>query len=535
MTNQVFGIDLGTTYSAIAYINDFGNAEVLRNREGDETTPSVVFFESETNFVVGKEAKNAILVNQDATVSLIKRHMGTAFTQQFFGTAFGPEGISAIILKDLVDYAKEASGVDTDKVVITVPAYFGLAEKEATRQAGVAAGLDVVGIVTEPVAAALSVGITGEETRTLFVYDLGGGTFDCTVMRVSPGVIEVIGIDGNRLLGGADWDARLFALLNEKFIAQAGLDDDPTTDEDFAQDLMTKVEETKKTLSSRERTSVTLRFGDTLEKVEVTRAEFEEATRTLVDQTLEIARRALDTAREKQPGLEIDDVLLVGGSSRMPVIEKSLQNELGWTLRKTELDLAVAKGAAIYGNAGLAFAETIASGDSSADDLGTDEKKFLLGTSTVEIRNVLSRSLGVQFVRRDPAAPNGWTPYVDFSAHGNDSLPLDAVFQGSTVSDGTTELEIHIFEQNSPVENEAPSENREVTPPEGAVLRNLPHLSADSTIEFELHIDAEGHATLTAYEPTSAQRIEMHVSLAVLQDEDVQQLKQTIAGMTRSA
>src|SRR5918997_3461447 len=158
MSAPVFGIDLGTTYSAIAYINDYGRPEVIRNAEGDETTPSVVFFERDSHYVVGKEAKNGALVYRDQTVSLIKRHMGTQLELEFFGTRFHPETISGVILKDLVTHAREATGVDTRDVVITVPAYFGLAEREATRQAGEIAGLNVVGIITEPVAAALSAG-----------------------------------------------------------------------------------------------------------------------------------------------------------------------------------------------------------------------------------------------------------------------------------------------------------------------------------------------------------------------------------------
>jgi molecular chaperone DnaK (HSP70) len=538
MADQVFGIDLGTTYSAIAHINDFDQPEVIRNREGEETTPSVVYFESETNFVVGKEAKNEILLNPDSTVALIKRHMGTTFSRDFFGKEYHPETISALILKDLVDYARENTGVDTNKVVITVPAYFGLAEKEATRQAGEIAGLEVVGIVTEPVAAALSVGITGEQEKILFVYDLGGGTFDCTVMRLAPGKIEVIVIDGDRVLGGADWDAKLFELLNAKFMAQAGLTDDPTADEDFAQKLMTMVEETKKTLSRKDRTTLTLSHGDANERVEVTRAEFEEATRTLVDLTIEIVKRTMAAAQEKYPGLTPDDVLLVGGSGRMPMIEASLQTEMGWTLHKTELDLAVAKGAAIYGQGTVAFEEVAegsgaAAGSRDAAPAGDGEKHLILGGSTVEVQNVLSRSLGVQLVRENSATPGGWDNYVGFLAHANDSLPLDTTMEAATASHGTTELGIHIFEQSSVVEDETLASNREVTPDEGAVLGNLPSLAAGSPVHFDLHIGAEGQSVITAFEPSTNQRVRIAVSLSVMQAADVAAAKQLVSGMIR--
>lgn len=532
MSDQVFGIDLGTTYSAIAYINDFGQPEVIKNGEGDETTPSVVFFENETNFVVGKEAKNGIRMNSDTTVDLIKRHMGSDFSLDFHGQTFRPETISALILKDLVDYAREHTGIDTNKVVVTVPAYFGLAEKEATRQAGQIAGLNVIGIVTEPVAAALSVGVTGEQTKTVFVYDLGGGTFDCTIMELSPGAVEVIVIDGNRVLGGADWDAKLFELINAKFIEQARLDDDPTADEDFAQDLMTKVEDTKKTLSKRDRAKVTLSFGDAREQVEISRSDFEEATRVLVDQTLEIVRRTYAAAQAKKPGLTLDEVLLVGGSSRMPMIEASLENEMGWTLHKTELDLAVAKGAAVYGSGDVAPEEAPTLGETPADG-GAPNRPRLPGESSasVAVRNVLSRSLGVKFGRENPSFPGGWEPYIGFLAHANDSLPLDAEVEAATAGAGATQISIHIFEQASGVEDEALSANREVTPETGAVFTGLPQLPADSPILFTLHIDSEGNAQLSAFEPSTGQRLQMDVKLSVMQQEDVEAATAIVSGM----
>jgi molecular chaperone DnaK len=539
MADQVFGIDLGTTYSAIAYINDVGQAEVIKNRETEDTTPSVVYFESETNFVVGKEAKNEMLPHQAETVALAKRHMGTDFSQDIRGKTYRPETVSALILRDLVDYAREATGIESNKVVITVPAYFGLSEKEATRQAGEIAGLDVIGIVTEPVAAALSVGITGEEAKTLFVYDLGGGTFDCTIMQLSPGKVDVIVIDGHRMLGGADWDAELGKLINDKFIAQMNLDHDPTEDEDFAQRLLTKVEELKKALSRKDRANVILSFGGVDEKVEISRAEFEEATRVLVDRTLEIVRRTLDSAQKKCPGLVLDEILLVGGSSRMPMIEASLEVEMGWTLRKTDRDLAVAKGAAVYGQGTIRFEElvdqvivetTAASDAPQAPSTGTIADRY---GNTVEISNVLSRSLGVLYVYdNQPPHPNG-EEYVYFSAHAGDSLPLQVEFQAATRGQVTTELQIHIFEQSSELEDSSPTANREITSEQGAVLRDLPNLPAGSPIEFILAIDSEGAATLSAYEPTTAQRIQMPARLSVMQKEDVAAAKAEIATMSR--
>ncbi|WP_105034922.1 Hsp70 family protein [Cryobacterium aureum] len=547
---QVFGIDLGTTYSVIAFINDFGQAEVIRNREGEETTPSVVYFESATSFVVGKEAKNEIVAHHDATVSLIKRSMGTDFPLQFFGTEFRPESISALILKDLVEFAQQATGIDTNKVAITVPAYFGRGETAATRQAAEIAGLEVVGIITEPVAAALSVGVTGDKAETLFVYDLGGGTFDCTVLEFSPGtgdssgatsgtVMEVLAIDGHRSLGGADWDQRLFELVKAKFIAQAGLgDEDPTEDEDFVQKLTNEVEDLKKSLSRKEKAGASLRYGDVALKVEVTRAEFETATRTLVDQTLDIVRRTLATAQQKRPDLKLEEVLLVGGSSKMPMIQASLENEMGWSLRKTDLDLAVAKGAAIYGQ-GISLRPPTPTPVGGTDDTGTEERKLapdviIFNGEELEIRNALSRSLGLRWVRESAAVPGEWEHFIGFVAHQQESLPLRRPFTGFAAQDNTTNLTIRIYEQISGVEDENPKSNTEVTPTSGATLTNLPNLPAHSAIEFELSISSQGEAQLSAFEPISNQRIDLPITLSVMQAADVAKAKQAVEGMVRA-
>jgi len=529
VNDKVFGIDLGTTYSAIAFINENNQPEVIRNREGDETTPSVVYFENASNFVVGKEAKNEILLSPDTTMMLIKRHMGTNISFNYHGTQHGPESISAIILKDLVDYAREATGIESNKVVITVPAYFGIAEKQATRQAGEIAGLDVVGIVEEPVAAALSVGIRPGEARTVLVYDLGGGTFDCTIMEISESHVDVIVVDGKRELGGADWDARLFDLVRDRFVAQAGLAEDPAADQDFAQKLSMQVEDLKKSLSRRESASVTLSYGAALEKVEVRRAEFEEATRSLVDETIEIVRRTLASGQEKRQGLRPTEILLVGGSSRMPMVEAALQAAFGWTLRKTDLDLAVAKGAAVYGFDPLPPVQR--GEDSQPGNQGTPATRQLPSGKAVTISSVLSRSLGLRYVRSTASGPE---EYVGFEAHANDSLPLRQQFDAYTNSEGQTSVAIHIYEQAGEVEHEAVESNREVTPDgPGAVLTGLSPLPKGSAIQFELEITAEGVATLSALEPVTGKRIRVKILLSVMQKEDVDRAKGVVARLTR--
>lgn len=206
----VYGIDLGTTYSCIASIDDVGRPAVQRNLEGTDTTPSVVFFESGENVVVGQTAKDTAVLEPDNVVSLIKRDMGRDVTRPIHGIDFTPEEVSAFILLKLATDARTTTGEETRDVVITVPAYFGVAERDATRKAGRIAGLNVIDIVSEPIAAAITYGVLNPESdRTILVYDLGGGTFDTTVIALREGHIEVVCTDGDHELGGADWDARL--------------------------------------------------------------------------------------------------------------------------------------------------------------------------------------------------------------------------------------------------------------------------------------------------------------------------------------
>ncbi|MBX6388713.1 MAG: Hsp70 family protein [Frankia sp.] len=525
MTDSVYGIDLGTTYSVIARINDLGQAEVLLNNESSPTTPSVVYFESDSNVVVGAEAKRSRLRDPENTCALIKRHMGTVHPLEYRGQTHTPESISALILKELVAIANNETGEGVRRVVITVPAYFGIQEREATRQAGEIAGLDVVGIVTEPVAAALSLRITGEQPETLLVYDLGGGTFDTTVIRAESGRIEVVAIDGNKTLGGADWDEALADLITRKFAEQAGLgDDDPRLDEEFEAELLGQAEDTKKSLTRKEKATVRCRYRDRDEQVTVTRAEFEEATRHLVAQTIDISRRVVATAQRKRAGLTVDRVLLVGGSSNMPMIEAALREELGWNPTKTQFDLAVAKGAAIYAQA--AVDEVISpDGDEPQVAANAQEKYYLGGAKSLTLTNVLSRGLGVEFVRPE----NHDEAYVSFIMHANDPIPnRSEKVLARTVADGQTSVLVVLYEQKGEVESADPADNTRL---EDNRLP-IPSLPEGSPIELTLEVTAEGLARLTAYDPTGGRSIDVEAQISVMKQEDVERAKSLVSGIS---
>lgn len=530
MSSSVYGIDLGTTYSAIARISDLGAAEIIPNFEGDQTTPSVVFFESPGSAIVGAEAKRSAIQEPENAAMLIKRHMGTEYPQIFQGETYTPEAISALILKELVTAANKESGGEASTVVITVPAYFGVQEREATRQAGTIAGLEVVGIVTEPVAAALSIGLKGESAETIMVYDLGGGTFDTTIMALEAGKVRVIAVDGNRQLGGADWDAALVDLIVEKFMAEVDLDgEDPRHDEEFFLDIRLAAEETKKSLTKRESATVKCDFQGKKANITVTRQEFEEATKHLIAQTIEICRRTLEIGESKEPGLSVDRVLLVGGSSRMPMVRESLKRELGWDAQDTDFDLAVAKGAAIYGQAAVEEVLIVEGQSEEAAEAIAENaapKYYLAGAGALSITNVLSRGVGIEFSRNGDPDDN----YIQFFAHSNDEIPMapDPITAGTLVANQRS-VSLKLYEQGGERESEAVADNRlmkeaSLTLPEG--------LPKGAPVELQMHISGEGLVTLTATDPATGSSVTMEAMVSVLSEEDVAAETAKVSGIT---
>ena len=538
MSDKVYGIDLGTTYSAVALVNDDGMPEIVKNFVGEDTTPSVVFFDEDGTVVIGSQAKQTQVSDPENACSLIKRHMGEEFPLEFRGQEYTPESISALILKELVSDANSQNNLDISKVVITVPAYFGTQERQATKQAGEIAGLEVVGIIPEPVAAAISLCARQEQEQTLLIFDLGGGTFDTSILKSCAGQVEVVAIDGNRLLGGADWDQCLEDIFLDRFKEQAGLDDDndPSFDEDFMTELRVEVEDAKKTLTQRASANILLRYQDKKEHVKVTREEFEEATSHLVAQTIEITRRVIETAQNKFPGLTVDRYLLVGGSSRMPMIRTTLA-EAGFNAENTDFDLSVAKGAAIFGQGELpdpGFAEigAGATGNTSAD-FGDSKPMFGIGPGRTVVTNVLSRGLGVRLVRENDKGE--FEEYVNFLAHANETLPLVASLTGGIVEDGQSSVEVSLFEQGGEVESEDTRDNKAMISGPSTTIEGLPPMRRGDPIEVTLEVSEEGVATLLVVEPTTGRSFKAEAAVSVLSQEDVKKARKQIAQiMTRS-
>lgn len=348
--SKIIGIDLGTTNSAVAVLEG-GEAKIIPNPEGARTTPSVVGFKNGER-QVGEVAKRAAITNPN-TISSIKRHMGTNYKETIEGKDYSPQEISAIILQYLKSYAEDYLGETVDKAVITVPAYFNDAQRQATKDAGKIAGLEVERIINEPTAAALAYGMDKTETdQTILVFDLGGGTFDVSILELGDGVFEVHSTAGDNELGGDDFDKKIIDYLVAEFKKDNGID--LSQDKMALQRLKDAAEKAKKDFSGVTSTQISLPFitageaGPLHLEVTLTRAKFDELTHDLVERTIAPTRQALKDANLSAS--DIDQVILVGGFTRIPAVQETIKKELGKEPHKgVNPDEVVAMGAAIQG------------------------------------------------------------------------------------------------------------------------------------------------------------------------------------------
>jgi molecular chaperone DnaK len=344
----ILGIDLGTTFSAMAYVDRFGKSAIIPNADGHATTASVIHFYDRNACVVGEEAVKMVVVDPTNVVRFIKRSMGdTDFQLDFFGVSYTPQELSAFILRKLKNDAEEALGRPIQNCVITVPAYFNAAQRGATAEAGQIAGLNVLSIINEPTAAAIAMGLEHlGKNRRLLVFDLGGGTFDVTVMEIRGTTLRTLASDGNAELGGKDWDDRLLSYVAEQFRDRFGLDprDDPLP----YQELYERCLHAKISLSTKPRAVIPVNFRGHRMVVSVTREQFDSICHDLVEQCVDTCQIVLDKA-----GLtwaDVDESLLVGGSTRMPMIRETLKSVSGRPLaRGVNPDECVSLGAALAG------------------------------------------------------------------------------------------------------------------------------------------------------------------------------------------
>lgn len=422
---MIIGIDLGTTNSAVAYIDDSGNPTILPNREGERVTPSVIFFEDGSP-VIGSTAKSISVSDPTNTVQFVKRQMGNAsYKFPIGGEVFTPEDLSALILKRLKEDAEEAIGAKVTKAVITVPAYFDDAQRKATQDAGRIAGLQVLKVINEPTAAALAYGLANrEQKQNVMVYDLGGGTFDVTLIQLNQDEVVVKATGGDRNLGGFDFDNKIFELVEQKFEEEHGLD--LYDDLNAVQDLREKAEACKKMLSSRKKSVITLSSQGRTVKVEVTKEKFDELLSPLLSRTALIMKNVLidaDLAWE-----DIDKIVLVGGSTRVPAVSDLIERTTGIKPSKdVNPDEVVALGAAIQGS--------LLQVDNEASD---NAEEFKPKTRVVDVN---SHSLGMLLVDHNTGRDINQKMIVR-----NTPIPTskEAVFY--TVDEGQTSLRVQVTE-----------------------------------------------------------------------------------------
>lgn len=503
---KIIGIDLGTTNSAVA-VMEGGKPTIITNTEGNRTTPSIVAFAKNGERIVGETAKRQAITNPDRTISSIKREMGTSYRKSIDGKEYSPEDISAMILQKLKSDVESYLGETVTEAVITVPAYFTDAQRQATKDAGRIAGLDVKRIINEPTAAALAYGMDKEHDQSkIMVFDLGGGTFDVSILEVGDGVFEVLATRGNNRLGGDDFDKRLMDYIAEEFKKENGVD--LTKDSTAMQRLKDAAEKAKKELSTTMSSNVNLPFITAVDgnpvhlNMDITRSKFESLTHDLVEATIKPVREALNDAGLKAS--DIDKVLLVGGSTRIPAVQEEVKKLIGKDAQKDiNPDECVAMGAAIQGGV-----------------LAGEVKDLLL-------LDVTPLSLGLETL-------GGVTTRL---IERNTTIPTKKSQVFTTAADGQTSVDIHVLQGEREMAADNTTLGRFQLDGIAPAPRGIPQ------IEVTFDIDANGivnvsakdkgtgreqHITITASNKLSDDEIEKKVKEAEMHAEEDKKRKEVI-------
>ncbi|MFX0576669.1 Hsp70 family protein [Nocardia nepalensis] len=532
----VYGIDLGTTNSAIARIDADGRPEVMIGLNGEATVPSVVLFASAFDHLVGEGARRQARLDPEHVCALVKRRMGdTDWRFAAHGQTWSAPAVSALILKSLASDAEFGGGEPVKRVVITVPAYFGDEERRATIQAGTYAGFDVAGVLSEPIAAALSYGFgrldgsvdVGKRgpRETVLVYDLGGGTFDATVIELADRRISVLAVEGDHQLGGADWDERIALYLSQKFCEANPDAEDPLDDSAGSQMLVLAAERAKRELTDADRTDVVIAHDGARAVIPLTRDEVDAMTSSLMRRTIDLTRDCL-TAASKRGVTSVDRLLLVGGSSRMPMVERELRKELGLTGELRDPDLSVARGAALYGEKlemeRLILADLTTRGrlrdgadihDAAPADLDQSVARVAASFGQpvglvrrmleIQVDTVVSRGFGVLALDYQYGLAATWL------VHRNSTLPVKVRRSFGTVRADQDEIALTIVEQQGQAASVRPEDTKVLVEgrirgipagyPEGSEVRVTFEMGFDGVLRVTCHhVDADIPLTLTA-------------------------------------
>ena len=548
--STVIGIDLGTTYSCVAYADETGNPVVAKNLEGEDTTPSVVHFDEAdpTHWDAGQVAKDNAIIEPSTTAQLAKRFMGQeSVLLTVGGRDYSPEEISALILKKVANDARLTMPMPFEGCVITVPAYFGDAERSATKRAAEIAGLNLYSLVQEPVAAAISYGFgRSTEDETVLVYDLGGGTFDVSIIQVEhadtaeeDGKITVVCNDGDRYLGGSEWDAEVVSYLQNQFVELTGFDGD--FDAYAMQALTIEAEKAKKQLSSKPSTSVVLNFTGKPTKIVLSRETFDEMTLSALERTVDTTKIALDNAKEK--GYEPTKILLVGGSSYMPQVKEKLSAEFpSLAIELNEPNEAVAKGAAIFAlqearmkhkDDPVPEPEFTREGDSS--ECGPEPVRdvwTLAGSAHLTVQIVTSKSYGVKATQSSTGKELIFNLIKKNAPIDSETDVYSSTMEFGKHSAGQQSVSIEVFENDEEAESTPIDRDSLGTAEIDLSGMNLP---AGSPIQVTFSLSAEGLLDVLAIEPSSGHQCSLQLKVKnAMSQKEVEEARKNLDSLVRN-